>query len=169
MVTNPKSTVSITSTTLKSKHRVKNNNKMSATAPIQSKDAYSEHQISAYLTYISFPTAKHPRVAISETRTAAGLEYLKLLQAYQLAAVPFENLSLHYSPERTISIDKDDLFEKIIGLKKTESGSGRGGYCMENNLFFGTVLKTLGYEVVPIGARVYAAAGRDLTGSYTGL
>lgn len=46
-----------------------------------------------------------------------------------------------------ISLDKEDLFEKIVTLE-------RGGYCMENNLLFSTVLRTLGFEVVATGARV---------------
>jgi len=66
--------------------------------------------------------------------------------------VPFENLSLHYSKLPGISLDTEDLFEKIVERR-------RGGYCMEVNCFFATVLDTLGYEVVPTGARVLNPSG----------
>lgn len=41
------------------------------------------------------------------------------------------------------------LFEKFVG-----EGRGRGGYCMENNSFLGTVLRSMGFGVVSVGARI---------------
>lgn len=104
-----------------------------------SKYIYSEDQIAAYFSHVSFPTTKY-----GDTK---DLSYLTTLQRHQLAHVPFENLSLHYSSHRTLSLDKDDLFVKFVP-------TNRGGYCMENNLFFATVLRTLGFEVIATGARV---------------
>ncbi len=115
---------------------------------------YTRDQIEAYLSYISFPVSKYKAITLESARTEDGLIYLAALQKYQLSNVPFENLLLHYSKERLISIDKNDLFEKIVASK-----NGRGGYCMENNTFFGTVLKTLGFEVIPTGARVLLSGG----------
>ncbi len=117
-------------------------------------DVYTDEQIDAYLSHIAFPKAKYGHITPADARTEAGLWYLSSLQKHQLAAVPFENLSLHYSKERIISLDKGDLFDKFVTSK-----NGRGGYCMENNLFFGTVLKTLGFDVVHTGARVYNSTG----------
>ena len=108
---------------------------------------YSPEQIDAYFSRISFPTAKYEDITQNTARSKEGLSYLAALQRYQLTHVPFENLLLHYSPHRKISLDKEDLFEKIVT-------SRRGGYCMENNLLFATVLRTLGLEVVATGARV---------------
>ncbi|KAI4129771.1 MAG: hypothetical protein LQ338_002081 [Usnochroma carphineum] len=76
-----------------------------------------------------------------------SLQSLAVLQKHQLATYPFENLSLHYSPTHSISLDLDVLYQKFIE-------KGRGGYCMENNAFFGTVLRSLGYDVTSVGARV---------------
>ena len=115
---------------------------------------YTREQIDAYLSYISFPVTKHKAITPESSRTEGGLTYLSALQKCQLSNVPFENLLLHYSKERLISIDKDDLFEKIVASK-----NGRGGYCMENNTFFGTILKTMGFEVIPTGARVLLSGG----------
>lgn len=124
-------------------------------APNLSKDSYTSEQVNSYLAHIGIPQEKHPRITVAEARTSAGLEYLTQLQKYQLCTVPFENLSLHYSVDRLVSLDKDDLFEKIVGCRNGRLGGGRGGYCMENNLFFGTILKSLGFDVVPVGARVW--------------
>lgn len=110
---------------------------------------YTGEQIKAYLSYISFPVTKYKTITAESARIEDDLDYLSALQKYQLSHVPFENLLLHYSKERLISLDQDDLFEKIVA-----SRNGRGGYCMQNNTFFGTVLQTLGFEVIPTGARV---------------
>jgi len=79
-----------------------------------------------------------------------------------MATVPFENLALHYSTHHSITLDPECLFEKVVGR-------GRGGYCMENNCFFGTVLRTLGYAMVSVGARVSNATNGRADGGYTGL
>lgn len=122
---------------------------------VQNDLCYTQEQIDAYLSYISFPIAKYRKITPETTQTEHGLAYLTALQKYQLAKVPFENLILHYSKDHRVSVDKDDIFEKIVGTK-----SGRGGYCMENNMFFGTVLKTMGFDVFAIGGRVLLESER---------
>ncbi|KAJ5985680.1 arylamine N-acetyltransferase 2 [Penicillium canescens] len=54
-----------------------------------------------------------------------------------------------YSPEQPT----ESLFEKII-----DSQSHAGGYCMENNALFGTVLRNLEYSITSVGGRVNEAA-----------
>ena len=129
-----------------------NNSQMSSNGG--SELLYSQEQVNTYLSYISFPVAKYKPVTPETARSEYGLTYISALQKYQLSHVPFENLILHYSKERQVSLDKDDLFEKVVGAK-----NGRGGYCMENNKFFGTILRTMGFEIVPIGARVLLSGG----------
>jgi arylamine N-acetyltransferase len=111
------------------------------------RDLYTLEQVNNYLSRIDFPLDKWPGTTLTTASSEHGLELLTQLIKYQLCKVPFENLSLHYSANPFISIDKDDLYEKIVTRR-------RGGYCMELNHFFGTILKTLGYEVVPTGGRV---------------
>ncbi|QSX09406.1 arylamine N-acetyltransferase [Alkalibacter rhizosphaerae] len=60
--------------------------------------------------------------------------------------IPFENLDQLQG--KTISLDRDDLFEKIV-LNK------RGGYCFEMNGLFSHVLKEVGFQVSDVFARVY--------------
>jgi len=78
-----------------------------------------------------------------------GMGFLSALQRHMLASVPFENLDMHYSQQHHISINAEHLFNKIV-----RSGSGRGGYCIENGVFLGTVLRSLGFEVTSVGARI---------------
>ena len=103
-------------------------------------------QLSQYLGHISFPNDNlHP---------VGSLGYLASLQKYHLATVPFESLSLHYSKHRLLSLEQEDLYQKIVVR-------GMGGYCMENNTLFGILLRSLGYNLINVGARVSeATAGR---------
>jgi hypothetical protein len=117
------------------------------------REMYTREQIDAYLSYISFPVTKY-KISPEIAQTHDGLAYLSTLQKYQLARVPFENLELHYSKERHISLDQNDIFDKVV-----VSRNGRGGYCMENNALFGMLLKSLGFEVIPTGARVLLSGG----------
>lgn len=100
--------------------------------------AFSDEQVDRYLHHINFPRSQHSR---------DPLALLGQLQARQVSRVPFESLSLHYSRHRQLSLDLDDLFEKIVV-------DGRGGYCMELNAFFGAVLRGLGFTLFNSGARV---------------
>ncbi|GAB7352184.1 hypothetical protein MBLNU459_g2663t1 [Dothideomycetes sp. NU459] len=117
---------------------------------------YTKPQLLQYFARISLP-ARHRESPILSNPSLArtiehGLPLLAALQRYQLCAVPFENLELHYSSHHTISLDPGHLFHKIV-----ERNAGRGGYCMENSCLLGTVLHSLGYDVVATGARVNEA------------
>ncbi|NWI92953.1 ARY2 protein, partial [Pitta sordida] len=65
---------------------------------------------------------------------------------HHIQAVPFENLSIHCG-ER-IELDLEETYNKIVRKK-------RGGWCMENNYLLSWALKTLGYDVTLLGAKVY--------------
>ncbi|XP_017676468.1 PREDICTED: arylamine N-acetyltransferase, pineal gland isozyme NAT-3 [Lepidothrix coronata] len=65
---------------------------------------------------------------------------------HHIQAVPFENLSIHCG--ETIELDLEATYNKIVRKK-------RGGWCMENNYLLSWVLKTLGYDVTLLGAKVY--------------
>ncbi len=113
---------------------------------------YTPEQISQYLAHISFP---------SDIPASTTLAYLTELQKYHLAAVPFENPTLHYSRYRQLSLDPQDLFNKIVGRRM-------GGYCMENNVFFATVLRSLGFTLFSTGGRVSFATAGIPGGAYMG-
>lgn len=77
-------------------------------------------------------------------------ETLRRLHVAHLLAVPFENLSIHRG-ERVV-LDDDALFEKIVRRR-------RGGFCYELNGLFCALLRSLGFDVAMLSARVADAAG----------
>jgi arylamine N-acetyltransferase len=111
---------------------------------------FSKDQITQYFDRLKIPDDKS-RIDVAGLDPEDALDYLALLQKHQLAAVPFENLNLHYSAHHQVSIHPEELFRKII-----TDNNGRGGYCMENNCLFGTLLYTLGFTIYSGGARVFA-------------
>ena len=79
--------------------------------------------------------------------TRPTLELLTLLQKKHLLSVPFENLDIHYKVP--IELNTRDIYEKIITKR-------RGGFCYELNSLFGELLKSLGFDVKMISARVFS-------------
>ncbi|KAF1944801.1 arylamine N-acetyltransferase 1 [Clathrospora elynae] len=120
------------------------------------RSTYSKDQITQYFERLKLPTEQR-RCDVAGLIPEDAHAYLRLLQKHQLAEIPFENLSLHYSAHRSVSVHPQELFRKII-----EDDNGRGGYCMENNLLFGTLLLSLGFTLYSGGARVFDG------GSWTG-
>ncbi|MBE7179987.1 MAG: arylamine N-acetyltransferase [Terriglobus roseus] len=107
---------------------------------------YDADQIQRYYDRIKLPSARRV-LTVDGLDPETSLAYLKLLQQHHLVAIPFESLSLHYGPH-TVSLHPDALFRKVV------CSNGRGGYCMENNFLFGTLLRSVGYTLYPAGARV---------------
>jgi len=102
---------------------------------------YTEPQLRRYLERINLPSSA------ALPLPAPTLENLRRLVAAHLAACPFENLALHYSTRRQISLDAEVLFDKFVNRR-------RGGYCMEQNRAFSIVLRSLGYDLYTVGGRV---------------
>jgi N-hydroxyarylamine O-acetyltransferase len=75
---------------------------------------------------------------------------LRELQVAHLLAVPFENLSIHSNDP--IVLDDDALFDKIVTRR-------RGGFCYELNGFFAALLRTLGFKVDMLSAKVANSEG----------
>ena len=104
---------------------------------------FTEAEVRRYFERIDFHLPN-----CSTTLPPPTLDTLRRLIACHLRTIPFENLSLHYSTHYSIILEKDFLFDKIVNQRK-------GGYCMEHNTIFATVLRTLGYVLYTIAARVY--------------
>ncbi|KZC39147.1 MULTISPECIES: arylamine N-acetyltransferase family protein [Rhodanobacter] len=78
-------------------------------------------------------------------RVAADLASLRGLAVAHVATIPFENLTpLLGLP---VELDTPALERKLVH-------EGRGGYCFEQNLLFAAVLRTIGFEVSGLIARV---------------
>ncbi len=78
--------------------------------------------------------------------TAADKECLETLMERHLKSVPFENLE-PYEEGKVPSLESADIYRKIVVQK-------RGGYCFELNKLFYELLKTIGFQVIPIGVRI---------------
>lgn len=105
--------------------------------------------LDAYFRRIDY----HGPVSASWT-TLAGL-----MQAH-VCAVPFENLDVLLG--RPIDLSIDAVADKIVARH-------RGGYCFEQNGLFLEVLRTIGFEVTPLSARVRYQRPRDFTPARTHL
>ena len=109
---------------------------------------YDRAEVEKY--YDRIKVVKSRRVYdVRELSDDDALNHLDLLMKLHLLNIPFENLSLHYSQERQVSLHPTALFRKII------HGSGRGGYCMENNAIFACLLRSIGYDLYSTGARIF--------------
>lgn len=74
-----------------------------------------------------------------------GLDSLEALHVAHLARIPFENVDVRLG--RPINLDLDSLQAKIVRGR-------RGGYCFEHNTLFAAALRTLGFHVTTLEARV---------------
>jgi arylamine N-acetyltransferase len=125
--------------------------------PIDPKDRprYIAEQLQTYFKRINLPQKYRDSPLVSDPSLAKtkehGFPFLKTVTRYHTCNVPFENLELHYSAHKKISLNMNDLYTKFAerGLQY-----GRGGRCMENNGFFGTVLRSLGFDVRNCAGRV---------------
>ena len=89
------------------------------------------------------------RIGVDEPVTV-DLAGLTLLQERHLATVPFENLSIHLG--EPIVLSEERLLEKVVGRR-------RGGFCYELNGAFAALLRSLGFEVTLLAARVFTPVG----------
>ncbi|KAL2351588.1 arylamine N-acetyltransferase 1 [Cryomyces antarcticus] len=118
-----------------------------------SRPLYSHTQLSRYFDHIRLPH-RYRTLKPTQAKTRDGLAFLNRLQRYQLASVPWENLSKHYSASLvpvTAQLGAEELYKKVVGR--------RGGGCLENNAFMGTVLRSLGFDCYPGGGRVHMGGG----------
>jgi N-hydroxyarylamine O-acetyltransferase len=77
------------------------------------------------------------------------LPTLRALHRLHPQAIPFENLDPLTS--RRVHLDLPSLQRKLVDEQ-------RGGYCFEHNGLFQAVLRQIGFDVTPLGARVVWSA-----------
>ncbi|RAK76078.1 arylamine N-acetyltransferase family protein, partial [Aspergillus fijiensis CBS 313.89] len=100
-------------------------------------------QVDRYFEHIQLPHVyrrdRNPRLDIA---------LLTAIHTYHVSTIPYENIALHYAPSAHISLGVTDIYHKFVER-------GRGGYCMENNIFLHHILSLLGFQVYLAGARLY--------------
>lgn len=114
---------------------------------------YTTAQLGQYFDRIKLPDNLRTYDVTNYT-TDQQYDLLSELQTHHISSIPWENLSLHYSWHRTIDVDANNVFDKFI---LNTQGACRGGYCMENNTLFHTVLLSIGFDVYIVGGRVFEA------------
>jgi N-hydroxyarylamine O-acetyltransferase len=80
-----------------------------------------------------------------EGPAVATLETLKVLHQKHTEIIPFENLNPFLGIE--VKLDTPSLQQKMIRTQ-------RGGYCFEQNLLFRDVLRSIGFKVKGLAARI---------------
>lgn len=119
---------------------------------------YNSSQISAFLDHIQLPQKYYP-----SNNPVHDVAFLSALHIHTISTIPYENLSLHYSPTHIISIDPQLVFQKVVGEKR-----GRGGYCMEVSIMFNHVLRGLGFTAYMAGVRIRMREGGVPSGEFVG-
>jgi N-hydroxyarylamine O-acetyltransferase len=107
--------------------------------PPTTADALTTPEAAAYLARIGATAPESPTLGA-----------LASLHRAHLLAVPFESLDI--SLGRPIRLDRAALLAKVVDAR-------RGGYCYELNGLFALLLRSLGYAVDLVSARVATAAG----------
>ncbi|KAK4121287.1 arylamine N-acetyltransferase 2 [Parathielavia appendiculata] len=121
--------------------------------------AYTPSQVAEYLSYIGLPPSFQP-----SSNPTLNLDYLTALFTHHITAIPYDNLSIHYSPAHAIPLDPQSLFSKIVSARR-----GRGGYCMETSILFNHMLRALGFDAYLTGVRIRPRVDGVPQGeSYTG-
>ncbi|KIX99798.1 uncharacterized protein Z520_04434 [Fonsecaea multimorphosa CBS 102226] len=123
-------------------------------SPSASRPTYSRDQLATYVSKWIAPSKDYTLETLEAEIEADPLAALSTLQLRQMAFNPWGNIALHYSWHRVLSLDHEALYHKLVER-------GLGGYCMENNAFFSTVLRSLGYRLYVTGARVSLALSGD--------
>ncbi|KAF1974415.1 cysteine proteinase [Bimuria novae-zelandiae CBS 107.79] len=118
----------------------------------------SPDQLSAYIQHIGLPTRFHPN-----SKPTHDIAFLTALHVHTISTIPYDNLTLHYSTSKKISIDPQHAFKKIV-----TDGRGRGGYCMENSILFYHVLRGLGFDAFMAGVRMRLRENGVPSGDYIG-
>lgn len=119
----------------------------------------SSLQVEAYLARISLPEVA--KVSLREGPGGArALEAITMLQQHHMAAVPFENLDLHYTSKRSHPLQIESIFQSVVQRR-------RGGTCIQVHTLFAELLRALGFHVYFTGGRINAAASIEaaVTGS----
>jgi N-hydroxyarylamine O-acetyltransferase len=90
--------------------------------------------LTAYLARIGYDGALEPTLVA-----------LRALHLAHVTTIPFENLDIQLG--RPIRLDLPSIQGKLVGAR-------RGGYCFEQNHLFMAALRTVGFDVTPLAARV---------------
>ena len=117
--------------------------------PLAQRPVYPDDQLDRFLSALPYRPALSLE-SYKEDMKQSPVRALSKLQRLSNAFIPWTSVSIHYSTHHTLSLDPTLLYHKIVERQL-------GGYCMENNTYFSTVLRSLGFECYVSGARISGA------------
>lgn len=117
---------------------------------------YTPSQLSAYLSQIGLPKKYWP-----SSNPTRNLQMLTALHTHAISTHPYENLSLHYTPSISVSLNPQDIYRKFMS-------NGRGGYCFEHGIFFNHILRAMGFSAHMAGVRIRMRVEGVPVGDYSG-
>jgi arylamine N-acetyltransferase len=125
---------------------------------LNSPHVFTDQQLSQYLQLLfgsSHELSSLP--ALQKGIASDPLTTIGILQTQHLAAVPFSTVGFNYEPAKIpiASLDPQDVFEKVVVKKQ-------GGFCLEMNIFFSAVLRSLGVENYLAGGRISYVVGNTV-------
>lgn len=116
---------------------------------------FTPEDVHRYYELIQLPTQFHSY--------PPNLKLLQTIHVYQISTMPYENLSIHYSPSHQTVINPREAFNKFL------SGRGRGGYCMEIGIFYLHMLRAIGFIAYHTAVRTRLRVDGVPHGEYPGL
>ncbi|EEU43315.1 uncharacterized protein NECHADRAFT_44961 [Fusarium vanettenii 77-13-4] len=119
------------------------------------KSGYSQEQLDQFFDHVDLP--QHLR------GQPPSLTLLEALHIHTLSTLPYENLSIHYSPSHRVDLNPQHLFQKII-----IQGRGRGGFCMEIAILYNHILRAIGFDAYTAGVRTRGRLQGVPQGDYPG-
>lgn len=129
---------------------------------------YSSGQLSRYLHYLSLPTP-YKAYAQDPQDFPKTEEALNILFQAQITRFPYDNISIFLSETRLVDINPQTIYKKLLGASLEIGGQvGRGGYCLECNIFFYHVLQGLGFDGYMTGVRSRIRTDNVPTGDFKG-
>ena len=124
--------------------------------PLAQRPTYSEPQLKEYVSHLHRNIPKQQSLSLSTLQSeikSSPIAALGKLMRLHLASVPWGNLALHYTPTHILPLSPPNyLFKKLVTRNF-------GGYCMEQNLLFSNILRSLRYDVYLTGARISHSVG----------
>lgn len=103
---------------------------------------YNQQQTKQYLA----------RIGLTDSLPHSADTLSRIVRAHYFT-VPYENLDV--LADIPISLDRQDLFDKIVVRN-------RGGYCFELNAALGTLLESMGFEVLHLTGRFIMGEPKDI-------
>ncbi|KAJ4983143.1 hypothetical protein SVAN01_11368 [Stagonosporopsis vannaccii] len=123
--------------------------------------AFDQAHVDAFYEYIGFPASLRQHQPLQDP--VKDIHFLTQLHVHMIAAIPYDNLWIHYNPTHRVDITPLGNLDKIVTQAR-----GRGSYCMGNHVLLNHVLRFLTFPAYLGPARTRPRIDSVPTGQYPG-